>query len=129
MWQEAVLRVPARTEAHCRATRTDGLPCQSTILTSSGLCGAHEPSLAVRRASARRRGGRNSRKIRRMRSLVPPRLVDVYEQLELALTAVHAGELPPPRAAAMANLARAMVTVLQAGELEERVRTIEESMT
>jgi hypothetical protein len=57
--------------------------------------------------------------------LVPPRLTVVYERLEQALTEVHGGELDPKVAQAMASLARAMVNVLTAGELEERVRRLE----
>ncbi len=60
-----------------------------------------------------------------MRGLVPPRLVSVYDALEAALTEVHDGRLDPKQASAMAALARAMVAVLTAGELEQRVRDIE----
>jgi hypothetical protein len=56
---------------------------------------------------------------------MPPRLVNVYDRLEAALEQAHKGELNPRVATAMASLAGAMVRVLTAGELEERVRRLE----
>ena len=56
-------------------------------------------------------------------------LRDVFDALLQALDEVHAGELEPQRANAMASVARAAVSALTAGELEQRVRDIEEMMT
>ena len=56
---------------------------------------------------------------------MPPRLIPVFDRLETALARLDAGELEPKRAQAMAAVARAMVSVLQAGELEERLRRLE----
>ncbi len=56
-------------------------------------------------------------------------LRDVFDALLQALDEVHAGELEPQRAHAMASVARAAVSTLTAGELEQRVRDIEEMMT
>lgn len=88
---------------------------------------AHEPSLALKRSEARRKGGHASARAVRLGKLVPPRLLGVFDALEEALGQVHDGELDPRIATAMASLAGAMVRVLTAGELEERVRRIEES--
>ena len=57
---------------------------------------------------------------------MPPRLVPVWDLLEAALGQVHRGELDARQAQAMASLAGAMVRVLTAGEVEERVRRLEE---
>ncbi len=108
----------------CISQRLDGKPCQAPA-TVGHYCFAHDPGGAARREQARRKGGQNSRKIVRLRGLVPPRLVAVYDRLEDALSEVHGGTLDPRQAGAMAALARAMVAVLTSGELEERVRDIE----
>jgi hypothetical protein len=50
----------------------------------------------------------------------------VAERLERALNEVHDGELDPRAATAMASLAGALVRVITAGELEERLRRLEE---
>jgi len=57
---------------------------------------------------------------------MPARLVPIWDQLETALAATLAGELAPRQATTAAALARALVAVLQAGELEERLRRLEE---
>jgi hypothetical protein len=56
----------------------------------------------------------------------PPHLVVVYGHLEEALSEVHEGKLDPRIAQAMSSLASAMVKVLTSGELEMRVRALEE---
>ena len=71
------------------------------------------------------KGGKNSARATRLRGLVPPRLMPVYDRLEKALEEVHGGEIESKQATAMAALARAMVAVLTSGELEERLREVE----
>ena len=58
--------------------------------------------------------------------LAPVALRPVFARLRDALGEVHQGELDPRVATAMASLAGAMVRVLTAGQLEERVRALEE---
>lgn len=115
------------TDRNCQATRRDGQPCQARALPGSAFCWAHDPTQAGKRTDARRRGGQHSAKVHRLRGLVPPRLVAVYDRLEVALGETHDGTLTPPQAQAMASLARAMVAVLTAGELEARVRELEQA--
>ncbi len=115
---------PANTtdRQRCAATRKDGRPCTAWA-GLNGLCVGHRPEAQ----EARRKGGRASSRAARLHNLVPPRLVGVYDALEAALGEVHGGDLDPRVATAMASLAGAMVRVLTAGELEERVRGLEES--
>ena len=87
---------------------------------------AHDPALADKRQEARRAGGHNSARAKRLGRLVPPRLMAVYDTLELALGQVYKGEIDARVATAMASLAGAMVRVLTSGELEQRVRALEE---
>jgi hypothetical protein len=54
-------------------------------------------------------------------------LVATFDTLENLLAEVHAGKITPARATAMATVARAMVAVLTAGEMEERLRKLEET--
>lgn len=63
--------VPSTGSRVCSATRRDGQPCRA-VATHSGLCIAHDPSLAEKRQEARRRGGVNSARIARLGKLVPP---------------------------------------------------------
>jgi len=88
---------------------------------------AHDPALADKRREAARLGGKGKARVARLGKLVPPRLMSVYDHLEEALGQVHKSELDPRVATAMAALAGAMVRVLTSGELEERVRRLEEA--
>ena len=69
----------------CRARRKDGQPCGAPGLRGGGYCFTHSPATAEARITARQRGGANSAKIIRLRSLIPPRLLGAYELLEKAL--------------------------------------------
>lgn len=94
-------------------------------MPDQAYCFAHSPTLAAERAAGQARGGKHRASVVRLRGLCPPRLVSVYEELEQALGEVHRGELPAGRAIAMAALARSMVAVLTAGEVEQRLRELE----
>ena len=109
----------------CAGIRRDGQRCEALGLLD-GYCYSHSPANATARDAARRKGGRNRSNRRRLRGLMPPRLVPVFDQLEGALSDVLAGGLDPKQATAAAAVARAMVSVLTAGELEERLRKLEE---
>jgi hypothetical protein len=117
-----------RSDAKCHGLRVDGEPCRSTIVAMSGYCYTHDPSVVEARTAARRRGGAASSKVHRARKLAPPLLRDVFDVLMKALEEVHSGVLEPQRAQAMASVARAAVSTLTAGELEQRIRDLEEMM-
>lgn len=117
---------PIRGGGTCRGTRKDGSACASTTVGPSGYCFAHDPNRESDRDEARRRGGRNSSNLARVSRLIPARLGSVYERLERALEECHRGQLDPKVANALANLARAASAVLSAGEIEERLRRLEE---
>jgi len=110
----------------CRGIRRDGTRCQARPLPGSVWCFSHDPDRTAQRDAGRRKGGRNRSNQARLRGLVPPRLVAVYDRLEAALEEVHDGTLDPRAAGAMAAISRAMVSVLTAGELEARVRELEQ---
>jgi hypothetical protein len=109
----------------CEGTRLDGQPCTAPVLGVGARCFAHDEAKRAARDAARKKGGHQSASLARVHRLVPPRLLDVFDVLEQALGEVHDGTLPPSQAMAMAALARAMVSVLTAGELEERMRRVE----
>ncbi len=118
---------PVRTtKPPCRGIRTDGQPCATQVVGDGPYCFGHDPALAAKRHEARRRGGQNRATAKRLSKLMPVRLVPVFARLEQALEETHAGTLDPKQAQVLASLARALVAVLTAGELEERVRRLEQ---
>jgi hypothetical protein len=116
---------PGSIPKHCEGTRKDGQPCTAPVLGAGTWCFAHDPERGAQRQAARERGGKHRGSVVRLRGLCSPKLIEVYEQLEQALGEVHEGKLAASQGVAMASLARAMVAVLSAGELEERVRRLE----
>jgi len=58
---------------------------------------------------------------------IPDRLASVLDLLTGALDDVHTGRITPAQGSAMGTIARALCAVLQVGELEGRVRALEEA--
>ena len=106
---------------HCVSTRQDGAPCTAQAGTS-GYCIGHDPGAL----EARRKGGHGKSRAERAAKLLPARLQPMVSLLEDALGEVHRGELDPRAASAMASLAGALVRTITAGELEERLRALED---
>ncbi len=109
----------------CKSKTRTGEPCRGFAM-EDGYCFSHSPTHENKRHEARARGGKNSARAARLKRLVPPRLIPVFGSLEEALAEVHDGTLESKQATAMAALARAMVAVLTSGQLEERVRGLED---
>jgi hypothetical protein len=82
----------------------------------------------VRKSKARMQASHGSSRGRRLEKLMPSDLKPAFILLEDALKQVLAGELDPRRGQAASALAGALVRPLLAGELEERVRRLEESV-
>jgi hypothetical protein len=110
----------------CEATRRDGHPCTIRVVGDSCFCFAHSPALREQREQAHRRGGQNRATAKRLAKIMPVRLLPVWDVLEQALSDVLDGRLDPKLATAAAAVARALASILQTGELEERVRQLEQ---
>lgn len=110
----------------CAGIRRDGQRCSAPVLGSAAHCYAHDPACAADRDAAGRRGGRNRSSVARAKALMPARLAPIFATLETALDDVLAGRLDPRQASAAAAISRALVALVVSGELEERLRRIEQ---
>jgi hypothetical protein len=110
----------------CSAITKSGQACKAPAVNDSRYCFAHSPDLTSRRNAARKRGGANSSKSVRLQKLVPPRMIPVLGLLQRSLLETYRGELKPNQATAIAALSRALVSVFESGEMEERLRILEE---
>lgn len=119
-------RPPPTNQERCRATRQDGQPCTAPRRPGSLYCIGHDPELAERRAAGRRQGGHNRSALARAMKTVPAALTPACAMLWQAMNDVYAGKLDAKRATALAALARALTTAVQAGELEDRLRRLEQ---
>jgi len=107
----------------CAATKKNGEPCTAPAVRGD-YCIAQCPESA----EWRRKGGENSSTAARLEKRMPLRLRPIFDQLEKAVAEVYSGELDPRQAQAMSSLARAMVTVMEAGTFEERIQKLEEKL-
>ena len=113
--------------SQCTGQNKDGAPCNAQAWKDK-LCRWHHPDLEAQRAEERRKGGTARSNVARARKALAGNIrdmTDVKARLMVALAKVEAGELEPGPANAMANLARAIATIVQVGELEERIRDLE----
>lgn len=109
----------------CAGTRKDGSPCTARVMGAGDFCFAHDADRAAQRAEARRKGGQGRATRARLDRLVPATLRPMIGDLLAALAEVHAGDLDPKRASAMAALAGAITRAYGVGVLEERVQALE----
>jgi hypothetical protein len=70
-------------------------------------------------------GGRATRTGERALKLMPARLVPIFQRMERVFTELDNGEYDRQRAAAMAAVAGVLIKIVQAGELEARMRELE----
>jgi len=109
----------------CAALNADGTPCRARPRPGSAFCFTHDPDLRARLQAARSRGGANSSNIARARRALPGDLREVLGRLEQALSDVLEGSLAPQAASAAASVARSIVAVRDAGDLERRLAELE----
>lgn len=121
-----------RTADHptpCRGTNTAGKPCSARTQPGRAWCQWHDPARESERAQWRSEGGRaRSHRNTAARELkrYPVDMGSLRGTLFHALKRVEAGELEPSVANSMATLARAIVTVSQSVEVEERLSALEQ---
>jgi hypothetical protein len=116
------------TVASCKGQTKDGKPCAAKPRPGMDLCPWHSPELAERRTEWSRRGGVNSSNKARIRKQLPDAVLSPTELqglLSKALRDVLTGKLEPGPANAAGGLARALVTIKESADLEERLAALE----
>ena len=127
------------TEARaCEATALNGKPCQAPVLAGSQFCWAHDPAHAEAADAARRAGGvQRARQIDRSGCGAPDPIpawwplqsaADARAGLAHVVQEVLAGNLPARDANAAAGAMSALVNVLRASDLEQRLELLEKTL-
>jgi hypothetical protein len=112
----------------CIGTNRDGGPCSAMPRAGREHCQWHDPELAEARAQWKVAGGKaksNSARARRKVLAAGLHLHEVDAALCGALLDVLAGKIEPGVATAAATVARSIVAVRQAGEMEDRLAALE----
>jgi hypothetical protein len=116
--------------SRCTSTRADGSPCQAVAVPGRDQCAFHDPGIAGSRAEGRREGGRQRSRPRVTLPADHPDIDvrsvrDVCRVLSETMNQVRTGRLDPRVANTVGYLASVMVRALEAGDLEERLATLE----
>jgi len=118
-------------DGHCRAVTQDGRPCLARPAAGSAFCFMHDPAQAVARQEARRKGGRNRRRVQSDGTATAVDLRSpqaITELLEAALGDLLALENSIQRARTVGSIAAVALKALEVGELEERLEAVELAM-
>jgi len=119
-------------DAKCCATNKNGSPCSAGPVRDDGYCYWHSPGLADQRRTDRQRGGVARSNVARARKQIAGAVLepaDIQGLLGATLRAVIAGRLEPGIGNAAANIARALVAVREATEIETRLTALETADT
>jgi hypothetical protein len=115
----------------CEHLKTDGTCCRAAPLPGSARCFFHDPARAGERQEARRRGGRT--RSRRpdpgpVEDLPLASVADVVVLLADTINRVRAGRLEARTGNALACLAGQLLHALRDGDLEDRLKKLEEAL-
>lgn len=115
----------------CTAIKSNGQPCQSYTVEGSDLCYFHSPTMAAKRAEARHRGGVNRRAPKNAAHgpYAIKTVADIMQALEDALNDACGLENSHARARTIGYLCQISLKALEIGELEERVKALEERVS
>ncbi len=120
-------------DQRCMASRKDGSPCGGTA-RPSGYCWNHDPDLEARRRAGNARGGRNRSNAARAQKEVELIEASMTARLHLApglyqaFIRVERGELQPSVANSMATVAKALVEVTNAVQVDEQIQELREAI-
>lgn len=121
---------PATDPAQCRGTNTEGKPCSARAQPGREWCQWHDPAREAERAKWRSEGGK-ARSTRNTAARELKRYATDMGSLRgtlfHVLKRVEGGDLEPNVGNSIATIARAIVAVSQAVEVEERLAALERS--
>jgi hypothetical protein len=110
----------------CARVHASGRPCGGFAIAGSAYCFAHDPGSAVKRDTARRRGGQAGRVVTLAESNVAVRsLADVVTLVEATINDVRAGRVDVRVANAVGYLANVAIKAIEQSDLEARLEALE----
>ena len=111
----------------CCAIAKSGKRCVTPVMAGSAYCWMHDPAAAEARREAARKGGRNRATKARALAAIPEAMSteELAGWLSLLFKQVMAGRTEPRVGTAAATIARVMIDVREATELEQRIADLE----
>ena len=116
----------------CKAAKENGESCRAAPLQNSDYCAMHDPAHADEMAEARRLGGLRRRKEKAVSGAYDIEGLENVQQvrrlLEIAALDTLSLENSIARSRTLAYLAQVALKALEAGEMEERLRALEQAL-
>lgn len=112
----------------CQATTKSGKPCAARPMPGEPWCRAHHPDLEEERQAWSARGGRNRSNARRAAKELEGVSADTNEVtavLTRAFRKLEAGEMERGVAVALATVGKAIVSIRESTEIEQRLAALE----
>lgn len=115
------------TRRRCTAEKKNGVRCGGIANLKSGRCWAHSPHTTQdeKRALSASRG--RPAKLAKLQRLLPEDLREIFDTIMVSIREVYSGDLPPSRAMAISSLAGAAIRIVEASDLDARVRFLEQA--
>lgn len=112
----------------CQGKTSEGNPCGARPRPGRPWCAWHDPELANRRQEWSQRGGRARSNRARAAKQLPGVMTndELLQFVGLSVKGVLSGRVEPGVANAVANLARAYVTVRESGAVEDLAQRLDE---
>ena len=113
----------------CKAINKDGSPCKSYAMASSQFCFHHDPAQGAARATARKKGG-YANKTPHSGTKAPARvrtMDDVMSLIDYALAETLILSNTLERGRLLVSIIGSYTSAIQVGDLEERLRNLEEA--
>lgn len=115
----------------CTATNRDGTPCRGTVLPNGTHCFAHDERLSEQRRQWAVDAGKAKSNAARMRKTLGTgvatlALSEVDALLCIALKGVLSGRLEPGVATSAATVAKSIMAIRTASDLESRLAALEQ---
>ena len=115
--------------SQCLGTNRDGNPCSAAPDPGTTWCRWHAPDREAERAEWRRKGGANRSNRARARKQLAGQVMSMSDMdafLCASMVKVAAGRMEPGVGSAVATLARTVVAIRTAGEIERRLEHLEQ---
>lgn len=113
----------------CKGTNRAGGPCSATPQTGKTWCVWHDPGLVEQRKQWNRDAGRaksNKNRARKKLSEAVMTIDDIDAALCAAMQQVGSGTMEPGIGTAMATIAKTVIGIRTASEIERRLTDLEE---
>ena len=115
--------------SQCLGTNRDGNPCSAMPDPGTTWCRWHSPDREAERKEWRRKGGANRSNRARARKQLAGQVMSMSDMdafLCASMVKVAAGRMEPGVGSAVATLARTVVAIRTAGEIERRLEHLEQ---